>query len=80
MEEDKTIKFAKLQRDALNVSGFIQIFVFTTHHHLNRSFIIIHTYEIRSFDVETRRHGEIIKADLTYRKFQVFLIPHFLRL
>ena len=37
MENNKIKKSVKFQGDTLNFYGFIQVFVFTTNHHLNES-------------------------------------------
>ena len=39
MENNKNKKSVKYQVDMLNFYDFIQVFVFTTNHHLNTSFI-----------------------------------------
>ena len=43
MEINKNKKSAKFQGDVLNFCDFIQVFVFTTNHHLNNSLVIFRT-------------------------------------
>ena len=44
MENNKNKKSVKFQGDMLNFCDFIQVFVFTTNHHLNVTFYV-HTFD-----------------------------------
>ena len=82
MENNKNKKSVKFQGDMLNFYDFIQVFVFTTNHHLKHCLIVMH-YKIVPFQA---RHSvprnfllylSVIKSTalLNLRNYSTCFIP-----
>ena len=50
MENSKNKKSVKFQGDMLNLCDFIQVFVFTTNHHLKCAIVSLQVFQYRNLD------------------------------